>query len=76
MNSEEHQRLLGMLDAIQQAIIEISCELPSKSRHSIASEIDIYGSRAEKFSSSLSRAEGLRDTAWHIAEHIWPEKSS
>lgn len=75
MNLEEHQRLLGMIDAIQQAIIEIACELSTQARHAIASEIDVYGSRAEKLSSSLSRAEGLRDTAWHIAEHIWPEKS-
>ena len=76
MNSEEQGRLLGMIDAIQQAIIEIACEMPSQARHAIASELDVYGSRAEKISSSISRAEGLREAAWHMAKHIWPEKAA
>ena len=43
LSPNEHERLLGMIDAIQQAMIEIALEMPAQARHAIASEIDVYG---------------------------------
>lgn len=74
MTQEEYEHLLGTIDAIQQAIIEIAQEMSSQARHGIASEIDVYGSRAERDASSPSRAEGRRDAAWRMAKDIWPER--
>ena len=73
MSQDEYDRLLGTLDAIQHAIIEIASELPEKARLSVASEIDMYGSRALKASPPSSRQDGQRDTAWRLAKEIWPE---
>ena len=71
IGSEDYDRLLGALDAIQQSIIEIALELSSKSRNSIASEVDMYGANAERDCLSKSRAEGRREMAWAIAKPIW-----
>ena len=75
MDQEDYERLLGRIDAIQEALVQIARALPSQARNGIAAEIDVYGSRAERHSSLPARAEGLRDTAWSMAERIWAEKS-
>ena len=76
MKQEEYERLLGAIDAIQQAIIEIAQEMSPQARHGIASEVDVYGSRAQRDAPSPSRAEGRQDAAWRMAKAIWPEKNS